>query len=827
MDFYNSIQEDSQTSAKEISPLVLKFIQPKSIVDVGCGVGTWLSVFKEFGIKDCLGIDGDHIDKKKLQIPLEDFLLFNFKKPLKIDKQFDLVMSLEFAQYLPSEYAETFIDSITKLGSVILFSAAIPSQGGTGHLNEQWPSYWVQHFQRNKYLVIDCLRKEIWNKKNVAPWYAQNILIFVQQDSIEKYPLLKRELENTNASQLALVHPKIYLSSFSLAERAEIKNINLDFLISLIPQNIIERCQQGSSDQASVVAIVRQLRKQIAEFWLCTPGEQLEKTYLSNVGKIHQMLLNSGIKGEPLTDIEQNFVHELAANISRGFDDSRAIQYLLAAMLYRSAYQLPLKYEFASIPQWFLVDYLQFIIYSPDYFQEIGEVDIYYRHLQQLTNYIHTNISNSQNQEYWRYIASFFTQNIVFTFAYCSSKNMKDILTKRSEIIEFVLRTNNYQIDYVFSELPTNREKIRLGVFLENFNPHPEAYNILPVFEYLDRDKFEIILYAIDVNGHPLEQYCQSRADQLVKLPKDLHSQVQTIRADDLDILLIGTILNDITTEKTLLALHRLARIQTTYFVAAATTGMRNVDYFISGSFIEPLQSAQEQYREQLIVLDGPGFCFNFAVEPDAPTIKPDRRNIGVVSDESVVFVSGASPYKIIPELRETWAKIIAAVPNSILVLYPSHSDQYLHSKMSAIFAKYGIEKNRLVILKIKGRSNVKECLKLCDVYLHSYPYSGAASIVEALEVGLPTVVMDGNTLRARVGAAFLQELQIPDLIANTEESYMQLAIALGTNPELRKQKSNQIKQKMQCNPRFMDSRSYSAQIGALFQALCKQQLNS
>jgi predicted O-linked N-acetylglucosamine transferase (SPINDLY family) len=146
---------------------------------------------------------------------------------------------------------------------------------------------------------------------------------------------------------------------------------------------------------------------------------------------------------------------------------------------------------------------------------------------------------------------------------------------------------------------------------------------------------------------------------------------------------------------------------------------------------------------------------------------------------------------------------------------------------MSAIFAKYGIEKNRLVILKIKGRSNVKECLKLCDVYLHSYPYSGAASIVEALEVGLPTVVMDGNTLRARVGAAFLQELQIPDLIANTEESYMQLAIALGTNPELRKQKSNQIKQKMQCNPRFMDSRSYSAQIGALFQALCKQQLNS
>jgi predicted O-linked N-acetylglucosamine transferase (SPINDLY family) len=306
----------------------------------------------------------------------------------------------------------------------------------------------------------------------------------------------------------------------------------------------------------------------------------------------------------------------------------------------------------------------------------------------------------------------------------------------------------------------------------------------------------------------------------------DLHNQVQTIRADELDIMLIGIAVTDSTKNSTLLALHRLARIQATYFVSPVTTGMRNVDYYISGNLIEPEQDAQEHYREKLLVLDGPGFCFNLAVEPEAPTVKPDRRNIGVMSDESTVFISGASPYKIIPELRETWAKILAAVPNSVLVLYPSYSTQDLHSKISATFAKYGIEKNRLIILKIKGRSNVKECLQLADVYLHSYPYAGAASMIEALEVGLPSVVMDGNTLRSKTGAAFLRELQIPDLIANNEESYIKLAIALGTNPELRKQKCHQIQQKMHSNPRFMDSRAYSAQIGALFQELCKQQLN-
>jgi predicted O-linked N-acetylglucosamine transferase (SPINDLY family) len=116
--------------------------------------------------------------------------------------------------------------------------------------------------------------------------------------------------------------------------------------------------------------------------------------------------------------------------------------------------------------------------------------------------------------------------------------------------------------------------------------------------------------------------------------------------------------------------------------------------------------------------------------------------------------------------------------------------------------------------------------LKLSDVYLHSYPYAGAASIVEALEVDLPTVVMEGNALRSRTGSALLRDLQIPDLIAKDEESYIQLAIALGTNPQLRKQKSNQIKQKMQSNPRFMDSSAYSKQIGALLQELCQQQLN-
>lgn len=601
-------------------------------------------------------------------------------------------------------------------------------------------------------------------------------------------------------------------------------SIDAGTLISLIPANIIEHYPDNSSHRSSTIEILRQTRKQVADFWLATPEDQLESTYSSSVGKVHQMLLKSGIKREPLTDSEQDFVGELIAQISRGFDDPKFIHGLLAVMLYCHAYQVPLKYEFVRIPQWFLKEYLEFVFYDPDHFHETGAVDSYYHHLQQLTTSLQIGISRDPNSQFWQDIATFFAQRLNTTFLYCGSENLKDIFTKRADIMEFALRAKGYKIDYAFSELPLNRKKICLGVILNVLAALPESLSTIPVFEFLDRNKFEIILYVLGTIGHPLEQYCETRVDRLVKLPSDLSSQVQTIRADELDIVFFGRSATDTADNYVYLTLHRLGRIQVTYFVSPSTTGMRNMDYYISGSLMEIPQGAQEHYREQLLVLDGPGFCFSFNTEPDTPAVKPDRKSIHV-PDESVIFMSGASSFKIIPELRETWAKIIAAVPNSVLVIYPSHSDQYLHNKLSSVFAKYGIKKDRLIILKIRGRSNVKECLKLGDVYLQAYQAPGSISAIEALEVGLPTVIMDGDVMRFRMQAALLRALEIPDLIANSEETYIQLAVALGTNSELRKRKSEQIKQRMQCNPEFLDSRTYSMKMGSLFEQLCKQHL--
>jgi SAM-dependent methyltransferase len=210
-EFYQSQRAGSRRSAEAIVPLVLALVKPWSVIDVGCGLGTWLSIFEEFGVKDVFGIDGDHVDRSMLQISPERFAAFDLRKPIQIDRRFDLVVSLEVAEHLPKDCAKTFVDSLTKLGPVILFSAAIPFQGGTSHLNEQWPDYWANYFNENGYEAVDCFRKKVWQDDNVEWWYAQNILLFSKKDYLASNPLLKEEFENTHPSQLSIVHPRKYL----------------------------------------------------------------------------------------------------------------------------------------------------------------------------------------------------------------------------------------------------------------------------------------------------------------------------------------------------------------------------------------------------------------------------------------------------------------------------------------------------------------------------------------------------------------------------------------------------------------------------------------
>ncbi|MHC0061519.1 O-linked N-acetylglucosamine transferase family protein [Nostoc sp. UIC 10890] len=577
-----------------------------------------------------------------------------------------------------------------------------------------------------------------------------------------------------------------------------------------------------------------QLRKQIAEEWLNISEEQIKDRYASLLGKTYQILLSSSIKYESLTDEEENFANDIVKNISQGFEQPKAIQYLLAAMLYCRADQLPLKHDLSRIPRWLLKEYLQFLFSSPVNFQEPGDADNYYYYMQGWIDYLHTSILiKNPDSPLWHEIINNFTSIANFIPLYFNDHNLKDIYVKRGEIIEFLLNLKGYQVDYEFGDRPTSRKKIRLGVLAAHFLPGSETFAYLPVYEYISRD-FEVILYSLNQTGHKLEQYCQSCANSFKLLPQDLVEQVNIIRADDLDILFIATNVTAVTNQICFLSMHRLARIQITSGGSVVTTGMRHIDYYISGTLTDPSPTAEQQYQEKLVKLEGSAHCFSYGNEEENVTVKVDRESLGIC-EETVIFISGANFFKIIPELIDIWAKIISGVPNSVLVLLPfgpNWSNNYpkkaFVNHLMKVFSKHGIPTEKLIVLDpqpVPNRQEVKEYFKIADIYLDSFPFSGTTSLIEPLQVNLPVIARLGTSFRSAMGAAMVQTLDIPDLVADSEESYIQLAIALGNNPELRQQKSAEIKTKMQANPSFLDSRSYSDKIGSLFQELFSKYL--
>lgn len=209
--FFDEMDEPNFVSARIVAPTVLEFIRPKSVVDVGCGRGLWLKAFLEQGVKDVAGYDGDYVELDKLAFPKASFHAVDLEKPITLDRSFDLAVCLEVGEHLSDSVSDELVKTLTAFAPVVLFSAAIPLQGGSRHINEQWPEYWMEKFAALGYVPVDCIRRKIWNDKRVSFFYAQNIFFFVRKSELSNYPKLKQEIENGNDVPLPFVHPHMYL----------------------------------------------------------------------------------------------------------------------------------------------------------------------------------------------------------------------------------------------------------------------------------------------------------------------------------------------------------------------------------------------------------------------------------------------------------------------------------------------------------------------------------------------------------------------------------------------------------------------------------------
>ena len=190
-------------SAAIVVPWLVERFHPATLADIGCGSGAWLAEFQK------LGVDGYGYDRKYrhgwMKIPRYRFCEIDLNCDAIPVSQFDLILCLEVAEHVQERAAGRLVETLTGMSPVIVFGAGIPLQGGSGHVNEQWQSYWAERFSARNYLPHSDLRREFWNNSDVAPWYRQDTIIYASPETARKFDLHRADL-------LDVVHPESWSS---------------------------------------------------------------------------------------------------------------------------------------------------------------------------------------------------------------------------------------------------------------------------------------------------------------------------------------------------------------------------------------------------------------------------------------------------------------------------------------------------------------------------------------------------------------------------------------------------------------------------------------
>lgn len=214
MKFHYPAEVYNTNSASLVLP-ILKNDLPHvgSIVDFGCGIGTWLKVAEEVWEVDCMGVDNQDYSNQ-FCISERSYKKVDLTSEIRLDKHFDLAFCLEVAEHIPKEFSDSLIKNLVENADVILFSAAIPHQGGFGHINEVWSDYWISIFSKYHFVPFDLLRPLIWNIKDVEYYYRQNIVLFCKENNEAYNQFISKGI---SPSYNSYVHPDLYMQKAKMA----------------------------------------------------------------------------------------------------------------------------------------------------------------------------------------------------------------------------------------------------------------------------------------------------------------------------------------------------------------------------------------------------------------------------------------------------------------------------------------------------------------------------------------------------------------------------------------------------------------------------------
>ena len=207
--YYQSLRSHSYGSATKIIGYLTSFLDVSTVIDFGCGMGTWCLAARELGINKIIGIDQNPYNSEYMLISSDQYLQKDLRNTIDLDMSACIVISVEVVEHIEEEYGEIFVENLCRHSDIILFSAAIPHQGGEGHVNEKPCSYWSKIFASKGYCYIDCIRPAFWDDNDVAVWYKNNCILYVK-DSV--YPSIYPKV--SICPPIDIVHPSMVEDKF-------------------------------------------------------------------------------------------------------------------------------------------------------------------------------------------------------------------------------------------------------------------------------------------------------------------------------------------------------------------------------------------------------------------------------------------------------------------------------------------------------------------------------------------------------------------------------------------------------------------------------------
>jgi len=572
-----------------------------------------------------------------------------------------------------------------------------------------------------------------------------------------------------------------------------------------------------------VISNLRLLRRNAANVWLDASEDILSELLGGEFGQAHHTLCKSGLTGLPMSEEEKEFIRPLLKTINHSWPSHATTKHMLACMLYLEPYEISLKHDFFKVPDWFLDSYISFLLSPPKIFKNPMENELYFTYIESLMAYMQEVITGPHALSLGN-LPEVFLSRLNIMQAYFTENNLSKLMQLRYDLAEFVSYGKGNKLDMVF---PPHQKKqddlIHVGFLIATMTDHTESFFALAHIDGLPRAQMHISLYTLHNTGHPVENHAKSITDKFVGLEGiPVSEQVDLIRKDHLDILVFATNVAAVSNEMFYLSLYRLAPLQVANMASPITTGIRNMDLFLSSEDNEPKKEPQSHYSEKLIQIPGALNYFSYQCYPSTASINVSRSTLGL-SDDTVIFFSGSNFFKIIPELSKAWVNILARSPNSVLILMPFNpnwSNQYPQSifidRLFREFATAGIEQHRLIVINpVPARADVLEVIKIADVYLDAFPFGGSCSSFDPLSIACPAVVRGGKTARSRHGATVLRMFGLDDLVTNNDQEYIDLAVRLATDSEARKNIQDRINRCLQVGNPMLNVQHLGNRVGA------------